>query len=516
MKPETGSNQSTLSTQTIQKAVGAKVDGSYGPLTTQAVKDFQTANGLLADGIVGPKTQAIITSLGGIPGKSNIVQDTTAINKTDSVTGAKIDTVASAFTGAPATGVYGTPVKDAQGNDIGTEKYDTKTGQPLKDPNATTTDNKTGTITTPDGATYNMAPPAGSDYQLPAVPTGSSYVYGADGKAYVKDEKGAITSSPAADAEWQANKDSQAELTSRLAMYDTYKAGLDPIYQTLIDGIKTKAQQQSSAQQVLNKRALGAKTVQGYRTGSSEYTPEIDTGILKAEEEAGLAKLGEIDSNLNLAIAQAVSAKVDKDFTLAKDRLDMIDNLKKAKQTTIENIYKSYSDNAKAIADQIKAQDTADKANRDQSLQELTVAAPALTIQYDSLSEADKATWLDLMTKKTGLDSNILLGALEKSRLDVQNKNSIMDKRDTPAAEKTLKASELKKNQDNDVAEAILRFQDAIKPKDQGGKGWAGISPDEYEFYKKYIKDTYGADAVLQYDKAIKDAKLTIDYGTGV
>ncbi len=40
----------------IQEAVGAPIDGIFGPLTQRYVINWQSANNLVADGIVGPKT----------------------------------------------------------------------------------------------------------------------------------------------------------------------------------------------------------------------------------------------------------------------------------------------------------------------------------------------------------------------------------------------------------------------------------------------------------------------------
>ncbi|HHY83640.1 MAG TPA: peptidoglycan-binding protein [Clostridiales bacterium] len=39
------------------------IDGIYGPRTMQAVIDFQTDNGLVPDGIVGPMTWAAIDAI---------------------------------------------------------------------------------------------------------------------------------------------------------------------------------------------------------------------------------------------------------------------------------------------------------------------------------------------------------------------------------------------------------------------------------------------------------------------
>lgn len=42
--------------KTLQSKLNLVADGIFGPITKEAVKDFQKANGLSVDGIVGPKT----------------------------------------------------------------------------------------------------------------------------------------------------------------------------------------------------------------------------------------------------------------------------------------------------------------------------------------------------------------------------------------------------------------------------------------------------------------------------
>jgi peptidoglycan hydrolase-like protein with peptidoglycan-binding domain len=51
----------------IQRTVGAKVDGIYGPDTTAKVKSAQSSKGLTPDGIWGPKTDAAFFPAAGKP-----------------------------------------------------------------------------------------------------------------------------------------------------------------------------------------------------------------------------------------------------------------------------------------------------------------------------------------------------------------------------------------------------------------------------------------------------------------
>ena len=51
-----------LHVQGLQELLHIYPDGKFGPLTEEAVKEFQKAHGLVADGIVGEKTWAALKS----------------------------------------------------------------------------------------------------------------------------------------------------------------------------------------------------------------------------------------------------------------------------------------------------------------------------------------------------------------------------------------------------------------------------------------------------------------------
>jgi hypothetical protein len=134
-------------------------------------------------------------------------------------------------------------------------------------------------------------------------------------------------------------------------------------------------------------------------------------GILKNEEQEGLARIKEIDMSMNLAIAEAVAAKNSDQLDLAQQKLSAYKQLQQEKLQGIQTIYKNYMDRREYLDDLMLKQSSEDRNIKNQSLKELQVAAPELLAQYNKLvNQTDKDTWIKMLAKQTGLDENVIMG----------------------------------------------------------------------------------------------------------
>lgn len=63
--------------------------------------------------------------------------------------------------------------------------------------------------------------------------------------------------------------------------------------------------------------------------------------------------------------------------------------------------------------------------------------------------------------------------------------------------------------QADDVATAVIDFKEQM-----AARKWKGANPDAYNYYKQQLSKAYGASAVLELDKQMKEAGIKVDYGT--
>lgn len=87
----------------VQARLALVRDGWYGPVTTAAVKDFQRANGLAVDGVVGARTWAALNTTSTKPG-TGAGSDDSVLSQGDQ--GALVRAVQKKL-GVPADGVFG-------------------------------------------------------------------------------------------------------------------------------------------------------------------------------------------------------------------------------------------------------------------------------------------------------------------------------------------------------------------------------------------------------------------------
>jgi len=291
-------------------------------------------------------------------------------------------------------------------------QIDPKTGKLIVNTTSVNENNTSpdGNIQDSNGSKYFSSMPKDLTYQLPELKNDKKWVFDASGKPFEMDASGKITSNTVAEQEYNTNVQKNKDIQTQNDIYDALKENISEAHKLVIDNIKKKAETMRTSMEEINKQYLGAKKVAGFRTGATEYTPEIAMGILKNEEEQGLARIKEIDDNMTLALAEAVTAKNGKDLQLAQQQFENYTKLQKEKETAIIDQYKLYMDGQKYIEDVKKAAKTEERAVEDQAMQKLDKSADAYLKGYNAAK--NKNAYVESIATKLGLDKDIVLGQI--------------------------------------------------------------------------------------------------------
>lgn len=209
---------------------------------------------------------------------------------------------------------YGDAVNDSSGNQVGTAKFDSNTGQPL-----------------------NPGTPEALSNRIDS--TQSSYL---SGTQQVQDQK-----------------DQLAQQQSSLL--DSVLNGTIPLsqpQQALIGAMRTQLAQSESEQRVANASYTGAVTEAGFRAGG-EYTPSQYAGEIANSISYGVAKIAALDNAAAKTIADLEQGFQKQNFDVINQKYDVLSKQLDDKDSHIKDMYDTVT---KSLQDQrdfnLKQQET--------------------------------------------------------------------------------------------------------------------------------------------------------------
>lgn len=109
--------------------------------------------------------------------------------------------------------------------------------------------------------------------------------------------------------------------------------------QSLLSNLQNSFARQKIAQEQANRAYTMGVTVQGFRSGTAQYSPVIAQQQIQQSITEGLNKIQDIDSQAALKINEVREAMLDKKYKLAKESYDEYSTLLKDKRDTISDLY---------------------------------------------------------------------------------------------------------------------------------------------------------------------------------
>lgn len=116
-------------------------------------------------------------------------------------------------------------------------------------------------------------------------------------------------------------------------------ASLDPYYQGIMDDIKQTFARRKQEMEVANVNRLRGLEIEGSRTGRQRYAPVIQSGILGAEERAGIQRLADLDAQEKRLLLEARQALEEGKLNLAREINNERKGLRSEKNSVVDKLY---------------------------------------------------------------------------------------------------------------------------------------------------------------------------------
>jgi len=489
-----GAEVSDLQRFLNSQGAGLKEDGIFGKNTARALKNYQSAQGLRADSIVGDRTHAKIFGNGG---GSRGIQTTDAIrNDYERAQLRYNDAINGLATGATAgiTGI-GSEVIGA-GSAISPDvksDVDKLFSQGYSDPKE---------IAKMLGG---EAPIKQIESRVKELNSGTTGLYGEYAEEYRKEID---------DIDREQDKFRQD--------LDKARAKLDEIGQAQIDGIQANY---DSAREVLKGSyddLARQREKFGYQTDSYRYTPMQQEGIMVADQQEFIIKMAQIDADETNALAKAKTAIADKDYDILLQSMDAFDNAKKRKSDLLQHMLDASLETMKAVNESSMSVKYGEGTDFKDIIEILEQQAPAIQQDLENMSEGERYLYKQELASQLGVPASTIESELirwgmikDKKSADLKNVYSTIHKRNSSSSRSSSRSSSsggsgytgTKTQQQGQI---ITDFVDMLEQK-KIDLQWAGLNPNEYKEARDIIVDEYGTSAGNAFDKELKRRYLYVD-----
>lgn len=143
-----------------------------------------------------------------------------------------------------------------------------------------------------------------------------------------------------------------SDITAIETELDEWQVRADAATASLIANIKKKYEARRTEMRDINKRAEASLTTWGLRTGSTRYAGTIMTGIISAEERAGVARLSSLDAEEALLISEAQNAKEERNFDVLHSKMASIEKKRNEKVKALNDLTKAVMEKNEEIYQQ--------------------------------------------------------------------------------------------------------------------------------------------------------------------
>lgn len=274
-------------------------------------------------------------------------------------------------------------------------------------------------------------------------------------------------------------------------------------------------------------RSTGLVTSGGGFLGATQS----QEGVLQNMSVTHRNELTAIESKKQAAIQAARNAFSDKDFALARDQVKL------AREAEKEAIAarRQFAQDQLSVVQEMRAELSEGRAASAEKRAATTSAMSIADKKIEAFSLMDDKTFASQKPEEIALVDNIYYpGYTASARKVAQEALKIKNQKDAITVDTAILDMRLKipKGQsfkiggvqysglkepekvssdvvksrvEDDVASIVMDFQKQIK-----ARGWAGVNPEAYDYYREQLAKSYGASAALKLDEAMKKAELSL------